>query len=190
MAYSSPSGGNPEPWGTMVTLDVSDGQQMTTVPADLIGETASQAQVELANVNLEPQEVFEPVANPAQDGHVISTDPAPGTAVRAGNGRDPQRWRVHRPHHHQGIGHDHGHTDHDRAAGTQHDSGTNHNHATGAYHHGGSGDHGGAGRHHDGGPVDHRRTGGDDHRGAGRHNHGPGHNRGSKDHYELTLWPG
>jgi serine/threonine-protein kinase len=85
VAYSSPSGGNPEPWGTVVTLDVSDGQQMTTVPADLIGETASQAQIELANVNLEPQEVFEPVANPAQDGHVISTDPAPGTAIREGS---------------------------------------------------------------------------------------------------------
>jgi len=85
VAYSSPSGGNPEPWGTVVTLYVSDGQQMTTVPADLIGETASQAQRELANVNLEPQEVFEPVANPAQDGHVISTDPAPGTAIRQGS---------------------------------------------------------------------------------------------------------
>ena len=85
VAYSSPSGGNPEPWNTVVTLYVSDGQQMTTVPADLIGETASQAQRELANVNLEPEEVFEPVTNPAQDGHVISTNPAPGTAIRQGS---------------------------------------------------------------------------------------------------------
>ena len=85
VAYSSPSGGNPEPWNTVVTLYVSDGQQMTTVPADLIGETASQAQRELATVNLEPEEVFEPVANPAQDGHVISTNPSPGTAIRQGS---------------------------------------------------------------------------------------------------------
>jgi serine/threonine-protein kinase len=69
VAYSSPSGGNPEPWNTVVTLYVSDGQQMTTVP----------------NVSLEPEEVFEPVANPADDGHVISTNPSPGTAIRQGS---------------------------------------------------------------------------------------------------------
>jgi serine/threonine-protein kinase len=85
VAYSSPSAGNPEPWNTVVTLYVSDGQQMTTVPADLIGETASQAQKELANVSLEPDEVFQPVANPAQDGHVISTHPGPGTSIRQGS---------------------------------------------------------------------------------------------------------
>jgi serine/threonine-protein kinase len=85
VAYSSPSAGNPEPWNTVVTLYVSDGQQMTTVPADLIGETASQAQQELASVNLEPEEVFQSVANPAQDGHVISTHPAPGTSIRQGS---------------------------------------------------------------------------------------------------------
>jgi serine/threonine-protein kinase len=85
VAYSSPSGGNPEPWNTVVTLYVSDGQQMTTVPVDLIGETASEAQKELAEVSLEPQEVFQSVVNPAQDGHVISTNPAPGTAIRQGS---------------------------------------------------------------------------------------------------------
>jgi len=85
VAYSQPSAGNSEPWNTIVTLYVSDGQQMTNVPADLIGETASQAQKELANVNLGPEEVFQPVANPAQDGHVISTHPAPGTPIRQGS---------------------------------------------------------------------------------------------------------
>jgi serine/threonine-protein kinase len=85
VAYSSPPAGNPEPWNTVVTLYVSDGQQMTNVPADLIGETAPQAQKELATVNLEPQEVPQPVTNPAQDGHVISTHPAPGTAIRQGS---------------------------------------------------------------------------------------------------------
>ncbi len=85
VAYSEPSAGNSEPWNTVVTLYVSGGQQMTNVPADLIGETASQAQRELANVNLGPEEVFQPVTNPAQDGHVISTHPAPGTPIRQGS---------------------------------------------------------------------------------------------------------
>ena len=153
VAYSSPSGGNPEPWGTVVTLYVSDGQQMTTVPADLIGETASQAQRELANVNLEPEEVFEPVANPAQDGHVISTNPAPGTAIRQGSAVTLNVGAYTGPtttkaapttttataaatttaaHHHDGRGYDHRHA-HDDA----HHDGDDRAH------------HGGAGRDHD-----------------------------------------
>ena len=85
VAYSSPAAGNPEPWGTVVTLYVSDGQQMTTVPGNLVGQTEQQAQRELAAVSLYPAVDFQSVADAAQDGHVISTHPKPGVPIREGS---------------------------------------------------------------------------------------------------------
>jgi beta-lactam-binding protein with PASTA domain len=85
VAYSQPYGGNLEPWGTTVTLYVSDGQQMTTVPIDLVGETEQQAQQELAAVNLGAEVYFVPVTNPSEDGYVIGTHPKPGQQIRQGS---------------------------------------------------------------------------------------------------------
>ena len=85
VAYSQPSGGNLEPWGTTVTLYVSDGQQTVTVPTDLVGETNVQAQKELTAESLFAPEDFEPVTNPSQDGHVINSDPKSGQQIRQGS---------------------------------------------------------------------------------------------------------
>ena len=85
VAYTSPAAGDPEPWGTAVDLYVSGGQQMTNVPPNLVGENQQKAQSELAAVDLFAAIVPQPVSNPAQDGYVISTDPAPGKPIRQGS---------------------------------------------------------------------------------------------------------
>ncbi len=85
VAWTSPQAGNQVAWGTAVTLYVSGGQQVTTVPPDLVGETLQQAQVELAKVNLSPAVTFVPVNNPARDGHVLRTEPSPGSPIRQGS---------------------------------------------------------------------------------------------------------
>ncbi len=84
VAYTSPSAGNPEPWGTVVTLYVSEGQKVTTVPPDLIGKTQAQAQKELAAVKLGFSVVPQPVTNPAQNAVVVQTTPKPGQQIRQG----------------------------------------------------------------------------------------------------------
>ena len=82
VAYSAPPGGNSEPWGTVVTLYVSGGPEMATIPTDLVGETKQQAQSELTAVGLTTSAKFQPVTNPAEDGYVVSTSPKPGASVR------------------------------------------------------------------------------------------------------------
>jgi len=82
VAYTDPSQGNVEPWGTKVTLDVSDGPAMTSVPTNLVGETESQAIKELAADNLGWSAEFQTVTNPAQNGYVITSHPTPGSPIR------------------------------------------------------------------------------------------------------------
>ncbi len=82
VAYSAPPGGNSEPWGAVVTLYVSGGPEMATIPTDLVGETKQQAQSDLTAVGLTSSAKFQPVTNPAEDGYVVSTDPKPGVSVR------------------------------------------------------------------------------------------------------------
>ncbi|MGH9107378.1 MAG: Stk1 family PASTA domain-containing Ser/Thr kinase [Acidimicrobiales bacterium] len=82
VAYTSPSGGSREPWGTPVTLYVSGGPEMTTVPPDLVGETSQQAERELKAANLGWDLQLETVHNPAQSGDVVATKPKPGAGVR------------------------------------------------------------------------------------------------------------
>ncbi len=82
VAYTSPTGGNPEPWGTVVTLYISGGQEMATVPTDLVGETKEQAQRELTAVQLLTAVHFQPVTNPSEDGYVIGTNPKPGVSIK------------------------------------------------------------------------------------------------------------
>ncbi|HYA45496.1 MAG TPA: Stk1 family PASTA domain-containing Ser/Thr kinase, partial [Acidimicrobiales bacterium] len=82
VAWTSPGAGNPVDWYTPVNLYVSGGQQMTTIPPDLIGQTVPQAENELYAVQLGWSLVPQTVNNPAKDGRVIRTDPAPGTSDR------------------------------------------------------------------------------------------------------------
>jgi eukaryotic-like serine/threonine-protein kinase len=85
VAYTSPSQGNLEPWGTAVTLYVSGGQATTIVPPDLVGKNEAQAQKELAAAQLGFDVETEPVTNPAQNGYVIATHPTPGSSIRQGS---------------------------------------------------------------------------------------------------------
>jgi eukaryotic-like serine/threonine-protein kinase len=82
VAYTSPAGGSPQPWGTVVTLYISGGQELATVPTDLVGETTQQAEKELQALQVYSSVHFQPVTNPSEDGYVISTDPKPGTQVK------------------------------------------------------------------------------------------------------------
>jgi beta-lactam-binding protein with PASTA domain len=82
VAYTSPAGGSPQPWGTVVTLYISGGQELATVPSDLVGETTQQAEKELQALQVYSSVHFQPVTNPSEDGYVISTDPKPGTQVK------------------------------------------------------------------------------------------------------------
>lgn len=82
VAYTSPPAGSSEPWGTKVNLFISGGPEMVTVPPDLKGELVAQAEKELTAVRLLPVIDDRPVTDPAQDGRVISTDPAPGSSDR------------------------------------------------------------------------------------------------------------
>jgi serine/threonine-protein kinase len=84
VAWTSPQAGNAVARGTAVTLYVSGGQQVTTVPLDLVGEPLQQAQKELAANSLSPLVTFQAVTNPSQDGYVLRTKPAPGASVHQG----------------------------------------------------------------------------------------------------------
>ncbi|HTV12139.1 MAG TPA: Stk1 family PASTA domain-containing Ser/Thr kinase [Acidimicrobiales bacterium] len=85
VAYTDPSQGNVEPWGTKVTLYVSGGQAMTVVPPNLDGQSESKAQQELAAANLGFAVEPEPVSNPAQNGYVVNSHPTPGSSIRQGS---------------------------------------------------------------------------------------------------------
>jgi eukaryotic-like serine/threonine-protein kinase len=82
VAYTSPAGGSPQAWGTVVTLYISGGQELATIPSDLVGETLQQAQKELQTAQLYNSVKYQPVTNPSEDGYVVSTDPKPGTSVK------------------------------------------------------------------------------------------------------------
>jgi beta-lactam-binding protein with PASTA domain/tRNA A-37 threonylcarbamoyl transferase component Bud32 len=84
VVYTSPSAGNPVPWGTTVTIYVSSGQQYTNVPANLVGLSEAQAQKELEAAGfgfaISPQATH----NPAQEGVVVAASPRPGTSQKKG----------------------------------------------------------------------------------------------------------
>ncbi len=82
--YTSPSAGNPVAVGTVVTLYVSGGPKLVTIPPDLVGKTPGQATKELSAVNLGASVVQQPVTDPAKNGVVVATTPAPGQSVRQG----------------------------------------------------------------------------------------------------------
>jgi eukaryotic-like serine/threonine-protein kinase len=82
VAYTAPAGGSAQPWGTVVTLYISGGQETVPVPSDLVGETLQQAQKELQTSQLYNTVHYQPITNPSQDGYVISTNPKPGASVK------------------------------------------------------------------------------------------------------------
>ena len=89
----TPSAGTDVPRGTKITLSVSKGPATTQVP-DVTGMSQSTAESLLTGAGLTPSVVYDPVTDPAQDGIVQSTDPAPGSDAQVGRGRDHPRRPV------------------------------------------------------------------------------------------------
>jgi serine/threonine protein kinase len=84
VAAETPSAGTDVPAGTKVTLSVSKGPATTQVP-DVTGMSQSAAESLLTGAGLTPSVVTDPVTDPAQDGIVQSTDPAPGSDAQSGD---------------------------------------------------------------------------------------------------------
>jgi serine/threonine-protein kinase len=80
----TPAAGTSVPRGTKITLSVSKGPATTQVP-DVTGMTQSTAESLLTGAGLTPSVVYDPVTDPAQDGIVQSTDPAPGSDAKSGD---------------------------------------------------------------------------------------------------------
>jgi serine/threonine-protein kinase len=83
VAAMTPSGGTDVPRGSKITLSVSKGPATTQVP-DVTGMSQSAAESLLTGAGLTPSVVTDPVTDPAQDGIVQSTDPAPGSDAESG----------------------------------------------------------------------------------------------------------
>jgi serine/threonine-protein kinase len=83
VAAETPSAGTDVPRGTKITLSVSKGPATTQVP-DVTGMSQSAAESLLTGAGLTPSVVTDPVTDPAQDGIVQSTDPAPGSDAQSG----------------------------------------------------------------------------------------------------------
>jgi serine/threonine-protein kinase len=83
VAETPPAGTN-VPRGAKITLSVSKGPATTQVP-DVTGMTQSTAESLLTGAGLTPSVVYDPVTDPAQDGIVQSTDPAPGSDAKSGD---------------------------------------------------------------------------------------------------------
>jgi eukaryotic-like serine/threonine-protein kinase len=79
----NPPQGTAVPRGTKITLSVSKGPATTQVP-DVTGQNQSTAESILTGAGLTPSVVYDPVADPSQDGIVISTDPAQGADAKSG----------------------------------------------------------------------------------------------------------
>ena len=83
VAAETPSAGTDVPRGAKITLAVSKGPATTQVP-DVTGMSQSAAESLLTGAGLTPSVVTDPVTDPAQDGIVQSTDPAPGSDAQSG----------------------------------------------------------------------------------------------------------
>ena len=107
VAYTAPAGGTPQPWGSVVVLYISGGQETATVPSDLVGETLQQAQKELNALQLYNAVHYQPITNPSA-GRVRGLGPPQAGHLRQTElDRDPLHRRVHRSH----YDHDGGHND-------------------------------------------------------------------------------
>jgi serine/threonine-protein kinase len=84
VAAETPNAGTNVPRGTKITLSVSKGPATTQVP-DVTGMSQSAAISLLTGAGLTPSVVTDPVTDPAQDGIVQSTDPAPGSDAQSGD---------------------------------------------------------------------------------------------------------
>jgi eukaryotic-like serine/threonine-protein kinase len=84
VSAQSPSAGTEAAKGSTVTITISTGPELTTVP-DVIGEDTATARAMIRDAGLRPSTVFQEVTDPSQDGIVVDQDPPGGTEVEPGS---------------------------------------------------------------------------------------------------------
>ncbi len=80
-----PAAGTRHSEGDRVTLTVSAGQSLVTIPADLPGDTADAANEKLTRLGLVIEPPIEQFSEHVDRGHVIGTDPAVGKRIEKGS---------------------------------------------------------------------------------------------------------
>jgi membrane peptidoglycan carboxypeptidase len=81
----SPAGGTTAQLGTLVTLQVSNGQAPTIVLPNVVGQGAAAAKATLEGAGYVVKVVTKVTGDPKKDGIVLSMDPAAGTKVDRGS---------------------------------------------------------------------------------------------------------
>jgi eukaryotic-like serine/threonine-protein kinase len=84
VSAQSPSAGMEAAKGSTVTITISTGPELTTVP-DVIGEDVATARAMIRDAGLRPSTVFQDVTDPSEDGMVLDQDPSGGTEVEPGS---------------------------------------------------------------------------------------------------------
>jgi eukaryotic-like serine/threonine-protein kinase len=79
-----PGPGTLHPPGTRVTVRVSTGQESATVP-EVVGQDEESARASLENEGWRVSVRYTGTDDPAEEGIVISQNPAPGSAVERGS---------------------------------------------------------------------------------------------------------
>jgi serine/threonine-protein kinase len=84
VSAQSPAPGAQAAEGATVTITISTGPELLTVPA-VIGEQAFDARAAIQNAGFRPRSVFQDVTDPAQDGVVLAQDPAGNSQASPGS---------------------------------------------------------------------------------------------------------
>ena len=84
VASQSPSAGTEAPQGSTVTITISTGPELVTVP-DVVGELQSSARAAIRAAGLRPSAVCQVVGDPGQNNVVLSQDPAGGSQASSGS---------------------------------------------------------------------------------------------------------
>ena len=84
VASQSPSAGSEAAEGSTVTITVSSGPDLVTVP-DVVGELQSSARSMIRSAGLQPSAVCEEVTDPSQNNVVLGQDPGGGEQADSGS---------------------------------------------------------------------------------------------------------
>ncbi len=84
VASQTPSAGSQAGEGSTVTITVSTGPELVTVP-DVVGERQSSARATIRSAGLQPSAVCEVVTDPSQNNVVLGQDPGGGTQADSGS---------------------------------------------------------------------------------------------------------
>ena len=84
VSSQSPSGGTEAPQGSTVSITVSTGPELVTVP-DVLGQSLSSARAEIRDAGLRPSTICEEVTDPGQVNTIIAQDPGGGSQASGGS---------------------------------------------------------------------------------------------------------